>query len=143
MKTVHATSVAIDKVAVLIRGEPGSGKSDLALRLIDHGAVLIADDYTNLIRKGHELMASPPPRIAGRIEVRGIGIEELPYVSGIVVGLLVDLMPGEKLERLPEASREEIEGVKIKRVSIGSFEASATAKVRLAAKPMSVRGTLY
>lgn len=143
MKTVHATSVAIDNVAVLIRGEPGSGKSDLALRLIDHGAVLIADDYTNLIRTGHELTASPPPKIAGRIEVRGIGIEELPYVSGVVVGLLVDLMPGQKLERLPESSREEIEGVKIKRVSISSFEASAVAKVRLAAKATSARGTFY
>jgi serine kinase of HPr protein (carbohydrate metabolism regulator) len=134
MKTIHATSVAIDKTAILIRGEPGAGKSDLALRLVNEGAILIADDYTNLIRKGPILLASPPPKIAGQMEVRGLGIHEFPYASGVKVELLVELTPGKKVERLPEAIWEEIDGVKIRRINIAPFEASATAKVRLAAR---------
>lgn len=142
MKTVHATSVGIDKMAILIRGEPGAGKSDLALRLVDEGAVLIADDYTNLFRKGRDLIASPPPRIAGQMEVRGLGVKEFPYASGLIVGLLVDLTPGEIVERLPEAIWEEIDGVKIFRIAIDPFEASATAKVRLAVRQKPARGMI-
>jgi len=63
---------------VLLRGPSGSGKSDLALRLIDDGARLIADDQTHLAKKGHALIATPPPAIAGMIEVRGIGVVKLP-----------------------------------------------------------------
>lgn len=142
MITVHATSVAIGGVAILIRGEPGAGKSDLALRLMDSGADLISDDYTNLIRRGQTLMASPPPRIAGRIEVRGLGIEEVPYISGVKVGLLVDLKPGESPERMPEAMQEEIEGVKISCITVNPFEASSTAKVRLAARRNPAQGSI-
>ncbi|MCH8201811.1 MAG: HPr kinase/phosphatase C-terminal domain-containing protein [Proteobacteria bacterium] len=142
MKTVHATSVAIDKMAILIRGEPGAGKSDLALRLVDEGAVLIADDYTNLFRKGRDLIASPPPRIAGQMEVRGLGVHEFPHASGLTIRLLVDLVPGEIVERLPETVWEEIDGVRILRIKIDPFEASATAKVRLAVRQKPARGMI-
>ena len=69
---LHATAVAIGGVAVLIEGPSGSGKSDLALRLIDRGAVLISDDQTLLIRAGSRLLARPPQTIAGKLEVRGV-----------------------------------------------------------------------
>ena len=69
-ETIHASTVAIEGRAVMIVGPSGAGKSDLALRLIDRGATLVADDYTNLSRDGDTLVASAPATIAGRIEVR-------------------------------------------------------------------------
>jgi serine kinase of HPr protein (carbohydrate metabolism regulator) len=76
-ETIHVSSVAIDGRAVLIGGRSGAGKSDLALRLIDRGAALISDDYTFVRRDRDRAFASAPERIAGRIEMRGVGIVEM------------------------------------------------------------------
>ena len=75
-ETLHVSAVAIDGRAVLIGGRSGTGKSDLALRLIDRGAVLISDDYTFVHRVQGQALASAPATIAGKIEVRGVGIVE-------------------------------------------------------------------
>ena len=90
-ETVHTSCVAIGGRAVLIGGRSGKGKSDLALRLIDRGAQLVSDDYTFVRRAGGKLLASPPDTIAGKIEVRGIGILEYPPERDVPVGLFVDL----------------------------------------------------
>src|SRR3546814_14236208 len=74
MQTVHATTVALDGTGVLLRGPAGSGKSDLALRLIDQGARLVADDRTALALEGGRIIARAPETIAGRTEVRGLEI---------------------------------------------------------------------
>lgn len=74
METVHATTIAIDGAGVLLRGPSASGKSDLALRLIDDGARLVADDRTVLALRDGIVEASAPPSIRGKIEVRGLGI---------------------------------------------------------------------
>ena len=136
---VHATSVAMKTgrrwSAVLLRGPSGSGKSDLALRLIDDGARLIADDQTHLAKKGHALIASPPPALAGMIEVRGLGIVKLPrgrLIASAPLALLVDLVRGEKVERMPEPERETLQDVELPRLSFAPFEASTVAKLRLA-----------
>lgn len=128
----HATTVAIDGNGVVIRGTSGSGKSDLALRLLDHGAVLVADDQTALRRQDGELRASAPDAIAGQFEVRGLGIATLPTVADVPVRLLVDLVPQELVERLPAMARETILGIAVPLLLLSPFEVSAAAKLRLA-----------
>ena len=115
----------------MIEGESGAGKSDLALRLIDRGAQLISDDYTLLQRAGGELIASPPDTISGKIEVRGLGVLETPYVEKIPVALLIRLTDAP--ERLPLADEvRRIAGVDIREVAVDSRTASAPIKVELA-----------
>lgn len=115
----------------MIEGESGAGKSDLALRLIDRGATLISDDYTLLQRAGSELIASPPDTIAGKIEVRGLGLLETPYVEKIPVALLIRLTDAP--ERLPLADDvRRIAGLDIREVAVDSRTASAPIKVELA-----------
>jgi serine kinase of HPr protein (carbohydrate metabolism regulator) len=135
-ETLHVSSIAIDGRAVLIEGESGAGKSDLALRLIDRGATLISDDYTLLQRAGSELIASPPDTIAGQIEVRGLGVLPMPHVDKIPVALLVHLTDAP--ERLPLAEEvRRIAGVDIREVAIDSRTASAAIKVELALRHLA------
>jgi serine kinase of HPr protein (carbohydrate metabolism regulator) len=135
-ETLHVSSVAIDGRAVLIEGESGAGKSDLALRLIDRGATLISDDYTLLQRAGRELIASPPDTIAGQIEVRGLGVLPLPHVEKIPVALLVRLTDAP--ERLPlEEEVRRIAGLDIREVAVDSRTASAAIKVELALRHLA------
>jgi HPr kinase/phosphorylase len=128
---VHATAVAIGGVAVLLRGPSGAGKSDLALRLIAAGANLVADDQSELHREGQRVVVRAPAAIAGLIEARGIGILDLAPPVEAPLGLIVDLVPPERVERFPEEHREEILGVAVPVVALAPFEASAAAKLRL------------
>jgi serine kinase of HPr protein (carbohydrate metabolism regulator) len=128
--TVHASCVAIDGRAVLLAGPSGSGKSDLALRLIDRGAVLVSDDYTELMPDRGRLLASPPEPIAGRIEVRGVGILEREWIGGVSVCLLVDL--SRAADRLPEPETRMLAGVAIPVIGLSALEASAAIKVEAA-----------
>lgn len=129
-ETVHASCVAIGDRGVLLAGPSGSGKSDLALRLIDRGAVLVSDDYTELVPEGRRLLASPPERIAGKIEMRGLGILEREWVSGVPVCLLIDLAC--QPERLPEQATRMLAGVAIPLLGLSALEASAAIKVEAA-----------
>lgn len=130
-ETLHATTVAKDGRAVVICGRSGSGKSDLALRLLDRGFVLVSDDQTYLKMAGGRLIASAPPTIRGKIEVRGIGIVEVESVDDVQVCLVVEL--ASDIERLPEDGRERlILEAKIPLVSIDALAASAPAKVGIA-----------
>ncbi|RZM32531.1 MAG: aldolase [Sphingomonas sp.] len=127
---LHATTVAIDGVAVMIEGASGSGKSDLALRLIDRGAILVSDDQTLVVRTGKSLVARAPATIAGRFEVRGIGILAIPHVEDVPVALLVSIDGAP--ERMPERSVRNIAGVDVRQFAVDPFEASAPIKVELA-----------
>ena len=89
----QATCVAIDGRAVLIEGRPGSGKSSLALALIDRGSVLIGDDGVLIERDGDRLLASPAPATEGLLEVRNVGLLAFPTISRIPVALLIGLDP--------------------------------------------------
>jgi HPr kinase/phosphorylase len=129
---LHATAIAIDGRALLLRGASGSGKSDLALRLIDAGARLVADDQSELCRRGAEVIVRAPAAIAGLVEVRGIGIVRLDALAEAPVALIVDLVPAETIERLPARRSETILGVALPLISVAPFEASAAAKLRLA-----------
>ncbi len=130
-ETIHVSSVAIDGRAVLIGGRSGAGKSDLALRLIDRGAALISDDYTFVRRDRGRAMASAPQRIAGKIEIRGVGIVEMETVQDVPVALYVDLS-GEPV-RLPDASeRIAVAGISVPSVALEGHHASAPVKVEAA-----------
>ena len=129
-ETLHASCVAIGGRGVLIEGPSGSGKSDLALRLIDRGATLVSDDYTYLRRDGDRLIAFPPAKIVGRIEVRGIGIVAKPNLDSCPVALLVGL--GSPVERMPEPVPRRIAGIDVPFVALAAHEHSAPIKVELA-----------
>ena len=127
-ETLHSSCVAIGGRAVLIEGVSGAGKSDLALRLIDRGAQLVSDDYSFVRRDRQQLFASAPATIAGKIEVRGIGIIDLEHVGETPVAMLVAL--GEPAARLPEPSRARtILGIDIPMIALNGYEASAPIKV--------------
>ncbi len=98
---LHATCVAIDGRGLLILGPSGAGKSSLALQLIAMGAVLVADDRTMLRQSDGDIFACAPSAIAGKIEARGVGILEIPYLAEARVGLAVDLERRET-GRLPQ-----------------------------------------
>src|SRR6478736_6234613 len=116
-ETVHASAVARDGRAVLISGPSGSGKSDLTLRLLDRGFTLVSDDQTLVKKDGDKLVASAPPNIAGKLEIRGIGIVEMETVTNMPVALLVELTSD--IQRLPDDSRERpILGVSLPLVSV-------------------------
>lgn len=128
--TIHATAIAIAGRAVLLVGPPGSGKSDLALRLIDRGAALVADDRVVLTRAGDRVLAAPPPATAGLIEIRGVGIVDAPHVAHVPVALVVELaaVPA----RLPDAATRDVAGVAVPCLALAAFEASAPLKVERA-----------
>jgi HPr kinase/phosphorylase len=131
----------MDGNAALLIGPSGSGKSDLALRLISSpllyaGAsrrfALVADDQVLLEPKDGCLMVRSPPTIAGRIEVRGIGILEVPFVAEAAARLVVDLTPGIPIERLPAPAETFTIGAHaLPLLRLNAFEASAPAKVML------------
>ena len=137
-ETVHASTVALDGRAVLISGPSGSGKSDLALRLLDRGFMLVSDDQTIVRRDGDRLIATAPPTIAGKLEVRGIGIVEMERLDNVPVALIVELTSD--IQRLPDDSRERpILGVALPVISIDAMTASAPSKVAVALDRMGLK----
>lgn len=128
---VHGTAVAIGGRGVLIVGPSGSGKSDLALRLIDRGAKLIADDQVMLVARDGALQASAPATIYGRIEVRGLGIVEVEAAPAPIM-LIVDLQA--EPERMPEPRQRMLEGTALPVIALSPFDASTPVKVELALK---------
>jgi HPr kinase/phosphorylase len=133
MMRVHATCVAIGGRAVLLMGVSGSGKSDLALRLIDRGATLVSDDQTLVSAMDGTLIATPPDAIAGLIEVRGIGIVPLPFLARAPVALAVRL--DEPVVRMPETGLTEVfTGIAIPLLRVDPYQASAVIKVEWALK---------
>ena len=137
---IHATAVAIDGQAVLLRGPSGAGKSDLGLRLIDSGARLVADDQSELRVDGVALIVRAPAALAGLIEVRGIGILRLTALAEAPVALIVDLVPREQVERLPTPCSERLLGISVPCLAVAAFEASAAAKIRLALSAFTAAG---
>ncbi len=135
---VHATSIAAGGRGVLLIGPSGSGKSDLALRLFDRGFGLVSDDQTLLRRDDSRIVASAPATIAGRMEVRGIGIVEFPALEETPVALAVVLTSD--IQRMPDDSRQRtFLGVDIPLFAVDAMMASADIKVALALEMLGLR----
>lgn len=134
---IHATAIAIDDAAVLIIGPSGAGKSDLALRLIDRGAALISDDQVELAQQGGRLFASPPANIAGKMEVRGVGIVAMAHRRSVPVALVIDLAA--EPARMPEPHTRRLAGQDVAILALRPFEASASIKVELALRGLGRR----
>lgn len=145
---VHGTCISVialdgDVRGALLRGPPGAGKSDLALRFISkfgggdsmgRGAKLVADDQVLLSREGEAVLARPPGTIAGRLEVRGVGLVEVDHLASARLAVIVDLVRSEEVPRLPPTPppREEVLGVCITRLKLDPFELSSPVKLNLA-----------
>ena len=133
---VHATCVALVGAGtvrgVLLRGPSGAGKSDLALRLVEQGWRLVADDQCVLSRESGQVIARSPKPLAGKIEARGVGIVEVPSLEAAPVALIADLQPVAEIERLPEPARAELLGCELPVIALAALDASAPAKLRLA-----------
>jgi serine kinase of HPr protein (carbohydrate metabolism regulator) len=134
-KTIlHGSAVAFDvqghaASAVLLRGKSGTGKSDLALRLIAAGGMLVGDDQVVVERRQDEIMASAPLAIQGLIEVRGVGLLKSPPAPRTRLRLVVDLVPREEVPRLPVRESADILGIAIPLLKLSAFDASSVIKV--------------
>lgn len=117
---IHGSAVLFDGAGVLLRGRPGSGKSMLALRLIEAGGRLISDDRVLVWPRAGRLVACPPSSIAGLVELRGAGVLRRPFEPAAVIRLVVDMVAGEDLERLPaETDRSAVlQGVRLDRQAV-------------------------
>jgi len=128
---IHASCVAAGSRGILLLGPSGRGKSDLALRLIDRGARLVADDRCDVWSDRGRLWCRPPAELAGKMEVRGIGIVEQPWTAPVPIALAVRL--AERYERMPPANQvETVAGQTLPAVTLSAFEASAPVKILLA-----------
>jgi HPr kinase/phosphorylase len=129
---LHASCVQLGEVGVVLLGASGVGKSDLALRLIDAGALLVADDQLRVEAAPSGLRGRPAETLAGLLEVRGLGILRLPYCRECPLGLAVELDRAGPASRLPEPSTYTLLGTALRHLRLDPRQASAVAKVRLA-----------
>jgi HPr kinase/phosphorylase len=136
---IHGTCVALGERAALLRGEPGSGKSDLALRFLalpaeDTPQRLVADDQVYVDGQDGVVTASAPETLAGMIEVRGLGIMEAASLAKARLVLVCDLVRADQVPRMaPEPwDTVRLAGVELASLKIAPFEASAPLKLRLA-----------
>lgn len=132
MRRLHASCVAIRGRGVLLIGPSGSGKSDLALRLIDRGARLVSDDQTEVDVKREKLIARAPKALRGLLEIRGLGIVTLAVREQVSVCMAVQLSTAESSSRLPAPSVFHCEGLALPVVALSAFEVSAPIKVEMA-----------
>lgn len=130
-ENLHASCVARDGRAVLLLGPSGAGKSDLALRMFDLGFTLVSDDRTIISKEKGKLTASAPATIRGKLEVRGLGIVEVPSIDDVPLALAIELTSD--IQRMPDESPTRlILGVKVPLIRVDATTASAASKVALA-----------
>ena len=129
--TLHATAIAIAGDGVIFTGESGSGKSDLALRLIDRGAILISDDRVILEHIDDRISLRGPEKLAGKLEIRSLGIFDFGHVADVELKMEVQL--GQQVERFPMDSQQNIFlGKAVPSIRLDAMESSAPIKVEMA-----------
>ncbi len=134
MALYHASCVTFMDKGVLILGSSGSGKSDLALRLIDAGGVLVSDDYVDITATNNHVIARPAPNIEGLIEVRGVGLVKCEFVQKTDIHLVLELTDRGDIDRLPQSHYFEHEAVRVPSFKFDAFEVSAIAKIKMMLK---------
>ncbi len=134
MINIHATCIDLKGKGILLLGKSGSNKSGLALQMIElFQAKLVADDRTDLNVSVNKITASCPNTIKGKLEIRGIGIIDFPYVEQTVLRLAVELVERpEDIERLPVPAFYELENVKIPKIYLYSFDTAGCCKLKIA-----------
>ena len=140
LKPLHASCVAINEIGVLLRGPSGSGKSDLTLRLIGDGAILVADDQVQLKDVAGSLMARAPDLLAGKLEVRGCGILVFPILESVKVHLVVDLVPRLDVHRLPKPASCQLFGFELPLYQLHAFDPSCSLKIIKLSKQVASNG---
>lgn len=131
--TVHASVARLRHFGILIRGASGSGKSSLLLALLDDSeAILVADDRARLRVEGGRVVACAPEAIAGRMEIRGVGIVCRPYAASTAIDLVVDILPLPECPRLPseEERRAVLAGIEVPRIFIAVGAPDGALRVR-------------
>ena len=129
-EAIQAACVAVDGRGVMIECRDGDARVDLALRMIDRGAVLVADSQTICLRSAKQLLASAPAGAAGRIEVRGLGIVEMPHAERVPVDLLIVLL--DTGPRFPDDKRtRSIAGIEVPVLALAANDAAAPIKAEL------------
>jgi len=131
---VHGTAVYLHGQGILLRGPSGAGKSDLALRLIEAGGRLVADDRVDITREQDRLVLSAPDALEGKLEIRGLGIVNIETADKAPLALICDLVLEDQIERMPEESNETLLGHAIPVFVVNPEKASADAKIRYALK---------
>jgi HPr kinase/phosphorylase len=142
MMYIHGTCVVVDGMGVLIRGPSGSGKSDLAMRLIERGGLLVADDQVQVVSAVDaggraSLLASAPANLFGLVEARGVGVVRLNAAQTarqVALALVVDLVETDGVERYPDAATTTLADIALPRIALAGMEASAPFKLTLALK---------
>jgi serine kinase of HPr protein (carbohydrate metabolism regulator) len=130
--SLHASCVSLSGSGVVLLGPSGSGKSDLALRLIDAGGRLVADDRLVVERRGERLIGRPPEAVAGLIEVRGVGIMRVDHCAATPLDLVVELGGAGPWPRVPEPMTHEVLGVALPYLRLDPRAPSTCAKIKLA-----------
>jgi serine kinase of HPr protein (carbohydrate metabolism regulator) len=128
---IHGTALQFSKKGILLLGNSGSGKSDLALRLMDKGGKLIADDQVIVKRVKDKIIASCPSSLSGLLEVRGIGIIKIASIVQTSLDLVISLSPKEKIERLPESQMYELLDVSLPYYFLDPMQASVVARLKM------------
>ena len=141
---LHASCASVDGCGVLLLGPPGTGKSSLVLRLIDQPgtgiggklrmARLVADDQVVIRRSGNQLTASAPPVLAGKLEIRGLGIVDIDFCPSVNLVLVVKLMSADDIDRMPEpdACRTDLLGVELSLLHVDGNDPAGPARIRAA-----------
>jgi HPr kinase/phosphorylase len=135
---IHASCVAVGARGILLLGASGQGKSDIAMRLIDRGARLVADDRCDIWTDENQLWCRPPALLAGKLEIRGLGIVDEPYTAPVALALAVRLSAN--YDRMPPAEQmEKIADRSLALVTLSGFEASTPSKILRALDALAVR----
>ena len=139
--TVHATAISLPAGGVLLTGRSGAGKSSLAYRLIvRHTARLVADDRVRLVAHENALYAEPPARLAGLMEVRGIGILRMDYLARAQLDIAVELVAADAVPRIAEPHYLETAGRHLPLIRLHAFDRDIHAKIDLALTHIATGG---
>ncbi len=131
MDLLHANSITFENKGLLLLGPSGSGKSDLCIRLIDKGWTLISDDYSNVWVKAGEMWAKPHENTSGKIEVRGLGIVDVPFCPKTqIMGLIYLVESSKEVERMPEIPLKLLMNVTLPYLNLYAFEDSTPLKIK-------------